>query len=67
VTLDTGDGEAFVVQLVSPVEAGVLDGDIPKVSDESPLGRSLKGRRKGDTFKVEINGMTTDYTVKAIG
>lgn len=67
VTLDTGDGEAFVVQLVSPVEAGVLDGDIPKVSDESPLGRSLKGRRKGDNFKVEINGLTTDYTVKAIG
>ena len=65
-TLDAS-GEEFVVQLVSSVESGVLDGDIPRVSDESPLGRTLVGRRVGDKFKVEINGRVTEYTVKAIG
>ncbi len=67
VTLDAGDGEPFRVQLVSPVEAGVLDGDIPKVSDESPLGRALLGRGADERFKVDINGRTTEYQIKAIG
>lgn len=65
-TLDA-DGEEFVVQLVSSVESGVLDGDIPRVSDESPLGSALVGRRVGDKFKVEINGRVTQYVVKGIG
>lgn len=66
VTLDSGDGDVFTVQLVSPVEAGVLSSDIPKVSDESPLGRALKGRGKNESFKVEINGRVTNYQVKDI-
>jgi len=66
VTLDS-EGESFQVQLVSPVEAGVLDGDIPQVSDESPLGRALKGRGKDERFTVEINGRSTEYRIKAIG
>ncbi len=66
VTLDD-DGDEFVVQLVSSVEAGVLDGDIPRVSDESPLGSALVGRRVGDRFKVTINGRVSEYVVKGIG
>jgi transcription elongation factor GreA len=55
------------VQVVSPVEAGVLEGDVPKVSDESPLGRALIGRRKGDTVQVTIGANAKAYTVVAVG
>ena len=58
--------EEFSVQLVSPVEAGVLDADIPKVSDESPLGKALKGRGVGDEFEVVIGDKVTRYVVKEI-
>lgn len=66
VTIDDA-GDEFVIQLVSSVEAGVLDSDIPRVSDESPMGSALVGRRVGDKFKVTINGVATEYTVKGIG
>jgi transcription elongation factor GreA len=63
---DSGSKEAFEIQVVSPVEAGVLEGDIPKVSDESPLGKAVLGRKPGDTFKVTINEKTTEYTLMSI-
>lgn len=66
VTLTDDSKETFSVQVVSPVEAGVLEGDIPKVSDESPLGKALIGRRAGDAFEVSINERTSRYTVKEI-
>lgn len=66
--VDERGSDTFQVQVVSPVEAGVLEGDIPKVSDESPLGKALIGRRPGDKFSVVINERTTTkYTVQAIG
>jgi len=66
VTLTDDEKDVFTVQVVSPVEAGVLEGDIPKVSDESPLGKALMGRRAGDAFEVIINERTSKYTVKEI-
>ncbi|HZJ10451.1 MAG TPA: GreA/GreB family elongation factor [Trueperaceae bacterium] len=66
VTLADADKDTFTVQVVSPVEAGVLEGDIPKVSDESPLGKALIGRRAGDRFEVSINERTSRYTVEEI-
>jgi len=64
---DTSSKEAFEVQIVSPVEAGVLEGDIPKVSDESPIGRAVMGRKPGETVAVTINDRTTKYTLMSIG
>ena len=64
---DSASKEAFEVQVVSPVEAGVLEGDIPKVSDESPLGMAVLGRKPGESFKVTINDRTTEYTLISIG
>lgn len=58
--------EGLEVQLVSPVDAGVLEGDIPRVSDESPLGKALLGRKPGENFSVTVGGKTTEYTVMAI-
>ena len=63
----TSTKEAFDVQVVSPVEASVLEGDVPKVSDESPLGKALMGKKPGDTFKVTINEKTTEYSLMSIG
>ncbi len=63
---DSLSKEAFEVQLVSPVEAGVLEGDIPRISDESPLGKALMGRKPGETFKVAIGEKITEYTLMSI-
>lgn len=54
------------VQVVAPVEAGVLEGDVPKVSDESPLGRALLGRRLHDEVAVTMGDKTKRYQVVAI-
>lgn len=64
---DVANKEAFEVQVVSSVEAGVLEGDIPKVSDESPLGRAMIGRKPGESFEVEIRSRRQKYTVVSIG
>ncbi len=54
------------VQVVAPVEAGVLEGDVPKVSDESPLGRALIGRHVGDEVPVTMGDKQRRYKVVAI-
>ena len=59
-------GEAFLVQVVAPVEAGVLEGDVPHISDESPMGRALIGAKVGDVVDVVIDDVTTRYEVLAI-
>ncbi len=63
---DASSKEAFDVQVVSPIEASVLDSDIPKVSDESPLGKGLMGKKPGQTFTVVINDKKTEYTLVSI-
>jgi transcription elongation factor GreA len=55
------------VQVVSPVEAGVLETDVPRVSDESPLGKALIGHVTGDTVTVRLGERTKRYTVVSIG
>lgn len=64
VTLRSG-GEELRVQLVSPVEAEVV-GELPHISDASPLGQALLGRKLGDTFTLEAAGRSTDYEVTGI-
>jgi transcription elongation factor GreA len=66
---DGGSGVEMRVQVVAPIEAGVLEGEVPKVSDESPLGRALLGRKVGETVQVTVavgtKGKT--YTIVAVG
>jgi transcription elongation factor GreA len=66
VTLRDGGGEAFDVQVVAPVEAGVLEGDLPHISDESPLGRALIGRTIGDAVSVDARAGRRTYEVLAV-
>jgi transcription elongation GreA/GreB family factor len=41
----------------------VLEGDVPKVSDESPLGRAIIGRNVGETAEVTIGSNAKRYTI----
>lgn len=60
-TLDDGDGDTLVFHLVGTHEADILEG---RVSDESPLGLSLVGKKAGDNVKVvNPNGGSVTYKV----
>lgn len=63
---DVDTKEDFKVQVVSPIEAGVLEGDIPRISDESPLGKAVIGREAGETFEVKAGERKTTYTIVSI-
>lgn len=63
VLLDEQQQTEMRVQVVSPIEAGVLEGDIPKVSDESPLGRELIGRDVGERFTLTVGGKSKAYKI----
>lgn len=65
--LDVKAGDEFKVQVVSSIEAGVLEGEMPKVSDASPLGKALMGRTKGEKFKLTAQGGVTEYQIQDIG
>ncbi|MFC5847970.1 GreA/GreB family elongation factor [Deinococcus petrolearius] len=54
------------VQLVSGVEVSALAGGPAQVSDDSPVGRALLGRRAGESFEVELPGGTVQYGVREI-
>lgn len=60
---DEASSAEMRVQVVSPIEAGVLEGDVPKVSDESPLGRAIIGRNVGETAEVTIGSNAKRYTI----
>jgi transcription elongation factor GreA len=51
--LEEKSGKELEVQLVSGAEASVPGGSIRKVSDDSPLGQKLLGRKKSEVFVVE--------------
>lgn len=50
VTLKNGTTKTF--QVVGTVEADPLEG---KISDESPLGRAVLGKKVGDEVEIKIN------------
>ncbi len=66
VELKDASGDTFSVQVVAPVEAGVLEGDVPHISDESPMGKALIGRKVGDEIDVVTGEKSVRYTVVSI-
>lgn len=66
VELEEAEGDTFAVQVVAPVEAGVLEGDVPHISDESPMGKALIGRKTGEDVKVTTGERTAHYKIVAI-
>lgn len=49
--------------LVGPVEANPLEG---KISNESPMGASMMGKKVGETFEVKTPKGKIEYKIEAI-
>ncbi len=56
-------GQEMTYTIVGSAEADPLH---DRISNESPVGRALLGKRKGQTVTVQVPAGTTRYTVKAI-
>lgn len=61
VTLKNGSTKTF--QVVGTVEADPLEG---KISDESPLGKAVLGKKVGDEVELLINGAASIYKILEI-
>lgn len=63
ITLKGTKGEK-VFQVVGTVEADPLNG---KISDESPIGQALLGKKEGDQVEIKTPVETSMYTIVALG
>ena len=63
VRLEDEAGEELNYTIVGSPEA---DPHHDRISNESPVGRALLGKRKGQTVTVKAPGGTIKYTIKAI-
>lgn len=57
------DGKTKEFQVVGTVEADPLAG---KISDESPIGQALLGKRESDEVEIKTPAETTTYTIADI-
>ena len=63
VRLEDETGEELTYTIVGSPEADPLH---DRISNESPVGRALLGKRKGERVTVKAPGGTVRYTIKAI-
>jgi transcription elongation factor GreA len=63
VVLNNDTAKGVTYQIVGPVEADPLEG---KISNESPIGKALIGKKEGDKVEIETPKGTVHYTVKSI-
>lgn len=57
-------GKEMTYTIVGSAESDPLSG---KISNESPVGRAILGKKKGSTVQVQLpNGNVMDYTIKDI-
>lgn len=59
----TSNGQSRTLTIVGSVEA---DPASQKISDESPLGKALLGKKVGDKVEIKTPAGATLYTVKSI-
>lgn len=57
------DGRESMYKIVESLEASPSDG---KVSDRSPIGKALLGRKRGDKVAVQAPARTVSYTINDI-
>jgi transcription elongation factor GreA len=58
-----GNGENKSFTIVGSVEADPLSG---KISDESPIGKALIGKKLGDDVEIVTPSSTTEYKISSI-
>ena len=63
VSLKTKDNKRRKYQLVGAAETNPSEG---RISDESPLGRALLGKKRGDQVKIEAPGGVVEMTITSI-
>lgn len=63
VKLKTDDGKTKEFQVVGTVEADPLNG---KISDESPIGRALLGKKEGEEVEIKTPVETAIYKIVEI-
>ncbi len=63
VKLKAEDSKTKQFQVVGTVEADPMNG---KISDESPLGQALLGKKVGDTVEIKTPAETRSYKVNEI-
>jgi transcription elongation factor GreA len=63
VELKGKDGKKKEFQVVGTVEADPLEG---KISDESPLGQAVLGKKQGDSVEIVTPAETATYTIAKI-
>ena len=63
VKLKTESGKAKEFQVVGTVEADPLNG---KISDESPIGKALMGKKEGDEVEIKTPIETAVYKIADI-
>ena len=63
VALKSAAGKAKEFQIVGTVEADPLSG---KISDESPIGQALLGKKVGDSVEIKTPVDTTSYKIVSI-
>ena len=66
VVQDEKSGEDLTLQIVAPAEATVLEEPM-RVSDESPLGKALLGRKEGDKVWVDTPSGKRRYRILSVG
>jgi transcription elongation factor GreA len=66
VVQDEKTGESLTLLIVAPAEATVLEEPM-RISDESPLGSALLGRKEGDRIKVETPSGKRRYRIISVG
>ncbi|HEU4914059.1 MAG TPA: transcription elongation factor GreA [Candidatus Saccharimonadales bacterium] len=64
VKLKSDAGKTKEFQVVGTVEADPLSG---KISDESPIGVALMGKKNGDKIEIKLPAETISYTIVEIG
>lgn len=64
VKLKSEDGKTKQFQVVGTVEADPLNG---KISDESPIGQALLGKKEGEEVEIKTPADTTTYIIQDIG
>lgn len=62
-TVEVKNGKTFSYTIVGPVEADPLNG---KVSNESPIGEALMGKKVGEKVTISTQKGDTTYTVVSI-
>lgn len=60
IKLKSADGKTKEFQVVGTVEADPLNG---KISDESPIGKALMGKKEGDEVEIKTPAETAAYKI----